>query len=308
METFISDIQKMSTEDGPGIRTTVFFKGCNLKCIWCHNPENIPFYRQKYWLKDRCIGCFTCRDVCPNGAISFHEDGLVFDEKLCVFCLVCADSCPANAIEVKGQSISVQELIKELLKDKAYYEVSGGGVTLSGGEPVLHWEYIEPLVQELKRQGVHVALDTAGNYPYHILQKLLPYIDLVLYDIKAVDSEKHKEMTGLENTQILQNAKRLGAQSSVEVWIRTPIIPGYTDESKNIEAIGKFLKQNMPDITKWEMLSFNNLCAHKYRLLGKEWALKDAEFISRSKMEQLCKTARKYVKSAIWSGATKAEV
>lgn len=308
MDTYILDIQKMSTEDGPGIRTTVFFKGCNLKCSWCHNPESIAFYRQKYWIKDKCIGCYSCKQVCPNSAVEFSDNGLVFDEKLCVFCLLCSEECPTNAIEVKGQAVETEYLVNELLKDKAYYNSSGGGVTLSGGEAAMHWEYVLTLVKRLKEEGLNVALDTAGNYPYSILQKLLPYLDLILYDIKIMDNQKHKEYTGAENTLILQNAKKLGSIDYPKVWVRTPIIPRCTDNKDNIREIGKFIKENMPSVEKWELVSFNNLSKEKYRLLGREWKFRDAELMEKKTMEDLCKVANGYVKNAEWSGATKLEV
>lgn len=308
MDTFILDIQKMSTEDGPGIRTTVFFKGCNLRCAWCHNPESIPFYRQKYWVKDRCMGCHSCVECCPNGALSFLEEVLVTDESKCKLCLKCVEECPTNAIEVKGEKWEIDTLVKELLKDKVFYDKSGGGVTLSGGEAVFHYEYVLPLLKKLKEEGIHIALDTAGCYPYQFLQKLLPYVDLLLYDLKHFDNEKHKEFTDAENTLILQNAKKLGKLAKPKIWIRTPIIPQSTDSVENIVAIGKFIKEFMPNIEKWELVSFNNLSKEKYRLLGKEWSYADLPLIEKRVMESLCLVAKKYVKNAIWSGATKLEV
>ncbi|HHU43369.1 MAG: glycyl-radical enzyme activating protein [Bacillota bacterium] len=307
MKTYILDIQKMSTEDGPGIRTTVFFKGCNLKCKWCQNPESIPFYRQKYWIKDKCMGCLSCLE-CPQKAISFDEDGLKFEERLCNFCLWCAEQCPTNAIEVKGREIEISELVNELLKDKVFYEKSGGGVTLSGGEAALHWEYAYELMDELKKRGIHTALDTAGCYPYKILQKLLEKTDLLLYDIKHIDNEKHKEFTDVENTLILQNAKRVGSLEKPEVWVRTPIIPDSTDSEENIKGIGKFIKENMPNITKWELVTFNNLCKNKYQLLNRDWGYENKELIQKEKIEKLWALAKKYHKNAVWSGATKLEV
>lgn len=308
MDTYILDIQRMSTEDGPGIRTTVFFKGCNLKCVWCHNPESIVFYKQKYWIEDRCIGCHTCVESCPNSAISFNEQGIIFDEKLCSYSLNCVEACPANAIEVKGKSIGVEPLVYELLKDKAYFEASGGGITLSGGEAVLQWEYLLPLVKSLKEHGLHIALDTAGNYPYTILEKVLPYLDLILYDIKIADKDLHKKYTGVENILILQNAKRIGKLQTPKIWIRTPIVPGFTDDEQNIRSIASFIKENMPDIERWELLAFNNLSKGKYRLLGKAWDLEDVQLMEKKKMEELCKLAKNYTKNVMWSGATRLEV
>ena len=308
MQTYILDIQKMSTEDGPGIRTTVFFKGCNLKCFWCHNPESIAFYRHIFWLEERCMGCQSCVKVCPKKAVSAEPEGMKIDEKICDFCNLCVEECPMNAIEIKGEEISVEELVKELMKDKAYYDASGGGVTLSGGEAVLNWEYALPLLKELKQRGIHTAIDTAGCYPFPILQKLLPYTDLVLYDLKHIDNMLHNEFTGMENTLILQNAARLDKLKSPKVWVRTPIIPGATDTEENIRGLAQFIKNNMPNIEKWELVSFNNLSKQKYKLLGKEWQYNDAELITKQKMQNLCNIAKSITNKAMWSGATKLEV
>ncbi len=308
MQTYILDIQKMSTEDGPGIRTTVFFKGCNLKCLWCHNPESIAFYRHIFWLEERCMGCQSCVKVCPKKAVSAEPEGMKIDEKICDFCNLCVEECPMNAIEIKGEEISVEELVKELMKDKAYYDASGGGVTLSGGEAVLNWEYALPLLKELKQRGIHTAIDTAGCYPFPILQKLLPYTDLVLYDLKHIDNMLHNEFTGMENTLILQNAARLDKLKSPKVWVRTPIIPGATDTEENIRGLAQFIKNNMPNIEKWELVSFNNLSKQKYKLLGKEWQYNDAELITKQKMQNLCNIAKSITNKAMWSGATKLEV
>jgi pyruvate formate lyase activating enzyme len=254
------------------------------------------------------MGCQSCVKVCPKKAVSAEPEGMKIDEKICDFCNLCVEECPMNAIEIKGEEISVEELVKELMKDKAYYDASGGGVTLSGGEAVLNWEYALPLLKELKQRGIHTAIDTAGCYPFPILQKLLPYTDLVLYDLKHIDNMLHNEFTGMENTLILQNAARLDKLKSPKVWVRTPIIPGATDTEENIRGLAQFIKNNMPNIEKWELVSFNNLSKQKYKLLGKEWQYNDAELITKQKMQNLCNIAKSITNKAMWSGATKLEV
>ena len=308
METYILDIQRMSTEDGPGLRTTVFFKGCNLVCSWCHNPESIASKRQTYWVKDKCIGCLTCVNGCPNSALSAQEIGIVKDVSKCTSCFICSQECPTLAMELKGEVYSPSQLFVELVKDKVYFEKSDGGITLSGGEPMLHIDYALELVKLAKGAGIHIALDTAGCYPYQRLERLLPYVDLILYDIKLADSTKHKKHTGVENTLILENAKKLGALTKPNIWVRTPIIPRATDDEENIQAIGAFIKEYMPNVGKWELLAFNNLARSKYSLLGKRWAHEDDVLIEKQKMQHLCALASKFTDKACWSGATQLEV
>lgn len=307
METYILDIQRMSTEDGPGLRTTVFFKGCNLACSWCHNPESIPFGRQSYWVKDKCIGCHTCIDSCPNGALSAQPEGIIKDNAKCTFCFICTTCCPTLAMELKGEGLPVDKLFAELIKDKVYFEQSGGGISLSGGECVLHNDYVLELLKLVKAEGIHTALDTAGCYAWDRLERLLPYIDLVLYDIKLADAIRHKAATGVDNKLILENAKKLGATDK-PVWVRTPVIPSTTDDEENINAIGAFIAEWMPNIEKWELLSFNNLATSKYQLLGQQWVHADALLIEKQKMTQLATLAATYTDKACWSGATRLEV
>lgn len=308
MRNYILDIQKMSTEDGPGIRTTVFFKGCNLRCGWCHNPESLSFEKEIYWQRDHCIACFTCVEVCPEKAISFGEKGWERNQEKCRLCLTCQKECPANAIVVKGEELTVDELLRELLKDLSYYQKSGGGVTLSGGEAALHNDYVFEILRKLKEAGAQTALDTAGNYPYELLERLLPHLDMILYDLKIYDDGLHRRHTGVGNGLILENARKIGKIDHPKVWIRTPIIPGATDGEENIENLGKFIKENMPNIEKWELLSFNNLSKNKYRLLGKVWEYENEELLTKEKMENLCRIARRHVENVVWSGATKLEV
>lgn len=274
----ILHIQRLSTEDGPGIRTTVFFKGCPLSCKWCHNPESISRQMQTQWFADRCLGCGTCVDTCPNGCLTLAEDGHQHkDHAKCELCGMCARACPSGAIEFLGKDVAVEALIHELLKDRAYFEKSAGGVTLSGGEPTFQPEFAEGLLRSLKAHGVSTALDTCGLTSKKVLERLLPYVDLLLFDLKIIENSRHLMFTGQSNTRILENLLYINDwfqshNSETEIWIRTPLIPGATDDEENLQTIGKFLSHNLGEsISRWELCAFNNLCRDQYTRLDLEW-------------------------------------
>lgn len=309
-KTLVLDTQRMSTEDGPGIRTTVFFKGCSLACSWCHNPESISSAPHMEWYSVRCIGCMSCAAACPNGALAFVKSGLLFRREHCIACGQCAEHCPTRAIELKGRVWSEDELFSYLLKDKAYFEKSGGGITFSGGEPLLHAAYLAPLLTRLREAGIHTAIDTAGNVPKRTLLDLLPLTDLVLYDLKIWDDKQHKNYTKAGNTRILENAQELAAYiraaGSPTLWIRTPIIPGATDSKENIEGIGRFIKKEMAGVVeRWELCAFNNLCRDKYERMDTEWCFSDVALSSKETLSSLTKIAQQYVPNhvAMWSGS-----
>ncbi|HPD02551.1 MAG TPA: glycyl-radical enzyme activating protein [Eubacteriales bacterium] len=301
MEAKILDIQRLSTEDGPGIRTTVFFKGCNLACKWCHNPESISSRFERYWAEEKCIFCKTCLEACAAGALSFSENGLIFDLEKCLNCGRCGEACPTLAIETKGRLITETELYRELLKDKAYFGANGG-VTLSGGEPMLQSDFLLLLLKLLKASGVHTALDTAGLYGEERLAPVLPYLDLVLFDLKFIDAAEHKKWAAADNAQILKNARMLGALDYPKVWVRTPLIPGATATPENIAAIGAFIKESMPNLERWELPAFNNLSRRKYTLLGREWEFKSTELMKRKELDALAGVAKAYFPAAVWTG------
>ena len=201
MKAMLFDIQRGSYVDGPGIRTTVFFKGCNLDCKWCHNPESKSADRQMLFYSDKCTGCGKCVSVCPNKG------------KKCELCGKCALFCPRDARKLCGREYGIEEVMRELLRDKCFYENSGGGVTFSGGECMLQIDFLSEILRECKTEGIHTAVDTAGNVPFSYFERILPFTDLFLYDIKAISAEKHKEGTGADNARILENAKRLSEKS-----------------------------------------------------------------------------------------------
>ncbi|NIM94875.1 MAG: glycyl-radical enzyme activating protein [Anaerolineales bacterium] len=290
-EGLILHLQRFSTEDGPGIRTTVFFKGCSLQCWWCHNPESLSSKPQVHWLEDRCISCETCVGLCPNGCLSMTDRGLLRDRELCEVCLRCVEACPANAMQRLGRWVGVEEVLHELLKDRAFYESSGGGITLSGGEPALQPVFVVTLLRELKEAGVQTALDTCGMCSTESLERILPNTDLLLFDLKEMDSEKHREFTGQGNQRILENL--LFARDFVsrypnkKVWVRTPIIPGATASSENVMAIGRFIADNMNGIVeRWELCAFNNLCADKYRRLDMHWRYDETPLLTEEELQR----------------------
>jgi pyruvate formate lyase activating enzyme len=240
------EIQRLSTEDGPGIRTTVFFKGCSLACAWCHNPESISARPQLHWIASRCIGCGTCGTVCPEDALRRSADGIAIDRVHCTTCGACAAECPSTAMEIIGTRWHLDALVHEVLKDQAYFASSGGGVTAGGGEPGLQASFLSAFLQALKQANIHTAVDTCGCYPVQSLDAFLPFTDLVLYDLKEIDPERHRAFTGRGNARILDNLRTIGARmvsgaAPQELWIRTPVIPQATATEANIAGIGQWL-------------------------------------------------------------------
>ena len=222
--SLITSIQKYSIHDGDGIRTTVFFKGCQLRCVWCHNPETQSYKKQMLYDAERCTGCRNCEPACPNRAIRGEEGKVFTDMRLCDGCGTCVDFCNQNLREIVGREYSVDELVKELKKDEMFYEESGGGVTLSGGEVMTaDMDYVEELAKKLYRHGITVTIDTCGQAPYENFARILPYVDTFLYDIKTMDSQIHKKYMGAGNETILSNLERLSA-AGARIYIRIPTI------------------------------------------------------------------------------------
>ena len=309
----ILEIIRMSTEDGPGIRTTVFFKGCSLNCSWCHNPESISPKPQIQWLGTSCIGCGICVKTCKELALEKTEKGIIINRSLCNGCGLCTEECPTTAIELLGKKWNVHDLACELVKDRAYFEPSFGGVTLSGGEAALQNDFCLSLLKELKESRIQTALDTCGQVSQAVLASLLPYVDILLYDIKEIDLERHRKFVGYGNEKILANAIFAANYKKTHVtpktfWIRTPVIPGATDTAENIRGIGDFISTNLHGtVARWELCAFNNLCRDKYKRLGIEWSFANKELPERSLMEELAQIARSRVTPSIvcWSGSTK---
>lgn len=313
-EGVVLEIMRMSTEDGPGLRTTVFLKGCPLRCTWCHNPESISPKPQLQWIGSRCIGCKSCLTVCPRGALSAAAEGIAIDRARCEGCGACANECPSTALELMGRKWRAAELATELAKDKAFFDKSGGGITLSGGEATMQASFAAALLRRLQAAGMQTALDTCGQTTKRVLESILPHTDIVLYDLKEIDPRKHKTFTGTDNRQILENLLVIrdiwrAADGNRRLWVRTPIIPGATDRAENIRGIGRFLAEHLQGwVERWELCAFNNLCRDKYKRLGLDWRFAESQLLKRETMEQLAAIACDAgVDPQIvhWSGATR---
>ncbi len=303
----VFNIQRYSTEDGPGIRTTIFLKGCPMSCPWCHNPEGMSPRPELVWYDVRCIAAQDCLKVCPQNALTLTPQGMLIDRDKCDACGLCEEACPAAALEVIGKRRTVDEVVEEALRDKVFYEKSNGGVTLSGGEPGLWFEFAMELMRRLGEEGVHVALDTCGGISSEKFRHLVEKADLILFDLKVMDEEKHAQYTGIELEKVLDNARWLGSTGK-PVWVRTPIIPGYTDDEDNIRKIANFIKVNMPNLERYDLLAFNNTCVGKYERLNRIFAMADQPLLSRKEMERLKEVAiAEGLEPVHWSGATRLE-
>jgi pyruvate formate lyase activating enzyme len=300
----IFNVQRYSTEDGPGIRTTVFIKGCPMYCPWCHNPEGLDSRPELMWYDVRCIAARECLEVCPQDALTLTPEGMVIDRERCNGCGDCEEACPAAALEVIGKERTAADVAAEALRDKVFYEKSGGGVTLSGGEPALQDDFSLALMGMLKEEGIHLALDTCGGVRWERLKPLVDLSDLVLMDLKIMDEDKHLEHTGIPLKLVLDNARRV-AELGLPLWIRTPVIPGYTDTEDNVRGIARFIVSNLPTVERYDLLAFNNTCDAKYRRLDKLFPLSGESLISEEKIGGLARAAAEEgLDIARWSGAT----
>jgi len=281
----VFSIQRYSIHDGPGIRTTVFLKGCPLRCKWCSNPESLNPYPEIMVRVAKCNDCGKCLEVCVTGAIALDKTSVLVDRLRCDLCLKCAVVCLTGAIEITGQYMTVEEVVDECSKDELFYRNSGGGVTLSGGEPLYQPEFVLNLLKACKERGLSTAIDTSGHVSWEVLDKVLQYTDLVLYDIKHIDSEIHQSGTGVKNDLIFKNLKRVVDAKQARVWIRIPIIPNFTDSEQYIERLTTVLT-NMP-VEKISLLGYHEWGKPKYGFLGRDYPLNGSVTPSEERLQGL---------------------
>lgn len=296
----VFDIQKFTVNDGPGIRTEIFLKGCPLKCLWCHSPESQAFEAQVAWFSMRCIGvedCGKCLQICPAGALRVGAgDSLAAntsdrhlvdrDTDLCDNCGKCTDICPAKALCMTGVDMSVDEVMHIVEKDRSFYLKSGGGVTISGGEPMAQHAFTTALLRECKARGLHTCLDTTGFAKWVFYREAIPYVDLVLYDLKHMDSKISQELVGVPNARILENARRLAAEG-IALQIRIPIIPGYNDSEQNLRATSEFCLELGSAVKLVQILPYHRLGTVKYERLHKDYQLEEVRSPSPERMESI---------------------
>lgn len=283
----ITNIQKFSIHDGDGIRTSVFFKGCPLRCEWCHNPETQEYGREMQFDAEKCVGCGACVKACQSHALSMKDKKPVLNKSLCTLCGRCENFCPAGLREIVGREYTVKELIKELIKDQMFYEESGGGVTLSGGEVMaMDTDYILAVAKELKRQDINLTIDTCGYVPYEKFQAILPYVDTFLYDVKVMDPEIHKQYMGVDNKLILENLNRLSADGA-RIYIRIPTVKEVNGNAENMKETIAFLKEHDIHPPQINLLPYHDTGSGKYRKLDMEYMGKNLHAPDKAEMEEL---------------------
>ena len=261
----IFDIKRYAIHDGPGIRTTVFMKGCPLNCRWCHNPEGRAREPEFMWRKERCIACGECQSVCPTGAISLSEGFLNVDQSKCDLCRACVKACTSQALELIGEEMTVAQIMEEVEKDAVFYDESGGGVTLSGGEPLMQPDFSRDILKSCKELKIHTTLDTCGYVQSDLFLKISEHVDLILYDLKVVDDEKHKTYTGVSNTLILENLKKL-SRNGGNLIVRFPLVPGVNDTEKDVRELGEWVS-SLKGVQEMSILPYHRAGTEKMKRL-----------------------------------------
>ncbi len=293
----VLDFKENSLDDGPGIRTVVFFKGCPLSCQWCHNPESHKKGPEIAFDPALCVNCGACREVCPKKALS-SENPLYIDRNKCDLCFLCTGACPSGALERVGKKMTIEQIVSRILPDKPFFEASGGGVTLSGGEPMLYMEFSSLLLKKLKSLNIHTLVETCGYFDLpKFVELIFPWVDAIYYDLKIINSEQHQRFCGLPNEKILENFAQLAkitAGTKKVLLPRTPLIPGITDTTKNIKALAHHLK-NL-GLERAALLPYNPLWHEKCQKLGKEDRLKNDPALATFSAPRVMKRCRNIFK------------
>jgi pyruvate formate lyase activating enzyme len=288
----IFDIKKYSLHDGPGIRTTLFFKGCPLNCWWCHNPESQSPCPQRLYRQNRCLGCGACLTACQQGAISLNGDLVLTDDDRCILCGACVEVCYAEAREIVGQEMTVSQAIAEIERDVAFYDQSGGGVTFSGGEPLMQPRFLLALLQACEQAELHTTLDTCGFAPWQTLDSIHGHVDLFLYDLKLLDDSQHRRFTGVSNRLILDNLRTL-SQKGHQIILRVPVIPGVNSEPETLRQIAGFAA-TLPHLAGLDLLPYHTIAHDKYSRLGKAYELDDTQAPSAQEMDEIAELMGSY--------------
>lgn len=290
MDGMIFDIQRFSIHDGPGIRTTVFVKGCSLNCFWCHNPESIHKKQELQLFQSKCIGCGDCIKACPPKAHIVINNNKTYQREKCISCGKCADGCFSGALVMSGKIVSAEDVVAEIIRDKSFYDESGGGVTISGGEPLLQKEFVIEILKLCKANGIHTAIETAANCRWNDISDVLQYTDMVMTDIKHMNPDKHKWATGVSNERILANAEKI-AEYGIDTLFRTPVIPTVNDTNEEISAIAFFVRDLMSKYQnssiQLELLKFHQLAGDKYKSLGIDYKAGLLNPLSKERMLEL---------------------
>ena len=269
----IFDVKRYAIHDGPGIRTTIFFKGCPLQCQWCQNPEGIESRPEILLRSKRCAeDCDACVSACPQGAISKNGSSVEFNTERCDFCRKCEEVCVYDALEVVGREVTVHEALEEIERDRVFFEESGGGITFSGGEPLMQFDFVQALLTKVKERNIHTTLDTSGYVDFTDLERINDQVDLFLYDIKIIDDERHKKYTGVSNTIILENLQKL-SEKGVPVTVRIPLISGINDDEQSVESFAEYVK-TLKNIKHINILPYHKGGCEKYKNLRKDDSLK----------------------------------